>query len=33
MSWVTRVMNLSVEPGASVRRINIQIAVMLERAS
>jgi len=33
MSWVTRVMSLSIEPGSSVRRINIQVAVMLERSS
>ena len=33
MSWVTRVLSMSIEPGANVRRMNIQIAVMLERGT
>lgn len=33
MSWVTRVTSLEIAPGNSVRRINIQVAVMLERRS
>lgn len=33
MNWVTRILSLSIEPGNSVRRINIQVAVMLERSS
>ena len=32
MSWVTRVLNLSIDAGSSVRRITIQVAVMLERS-
>ncbi len=33
MSYVTRVTSLTVEPGAEVRRMNLQIAVMLEQMS
>ncbi|HZL99872.1 MAG TPA: hypothetical protein VFD43_06435 [Planctomycetota bacterium] len=33
LSWVTRVTSLSIEPGEGVRRINIQVAVVLERKS
>ena len=33
LSWVTRVMSLEVASGANTRRINIQVAVMLERRS
>ena len=33
MSYVTRVTSLSVEPGNLVRRVNLQIAVMLEQKS
>jgi len=31
MNWVTRVTSLSIEPGDAVRRITIQVAVVLER--
>lgn len=31
MAWVTRVISMSIDAGTSVRRINIQVAVMLER--
>lgn len=33
LRYVTRVTQLSVEPGADVRRVNLQIAVMLEQKS
>ena len=31
MRWVTRVLSLGVEPGSELRRITLQIAVMLEQ--
>ncbi|MHC5209510.1 MAG: hypothetical protein ACYTG2_02185 [Planctomycetota bacterium] len=33
LPWVTRVLSLAIEAGAETRRIQIQVAVMLERAS
>ena len=33
MSWVTRVLSLEIASGANTRRVNIQVAVMLERKS
>jgi hypothetical protein len=33
MSYVTRVTSLGIEPGAEIRRVNLQIAVMLEHKS
>ena len=33
MSWVTRVLSMEIASGSNTRRINIQIAVMLERKS
>jgi hypothetical protein len=32
MNWVTRVLSMSIDAGTSVRRIDIQVAVMLERS-